>query len=898
MKIIERKLLRGPNLHARKPCLEAVLDLEDLDEVDSNTLPGFVDRLLDLLPSLHQHYCSPGYPGGFVERLREGTYIGHVTEHVQLELQSLVGPEMRFGRTRMIPGRPRHYRVVCAYRVESVALRALDLAVELVEAAIADQPFDVEAALRELRELQDRDAAGPSTRAVIEAAEQRGIPVLPIGEDGALFQLGWGARQRRIDATLTSETRQIAVDIAGDKEQTKRLLSLAGIPVPGGRVVSTLEEATEAAHALGGNVTLKPLGGNQGKGVSTHVETPEQLQHAFERARACDSEVIVEQTVAGDDHRVLVVGGRVVAAARRLPPSVVGDGRHSIRALVDQLNADPRRGEGHSSTLTQVPLDGCTVDTLAAQGLTLDSVPEASRAVCLRGNANLSTGGVAEDVTERLHPDTAALCLRAARRIGLDVAGIDVVCHDIGQPLAAQGGALIEVNAAPGIRMHEWPCEGAPRAAGRAIVDSLFGPHDDGRIPLVAVTGTNGKTTTVLAIEHVLRRCGRRTGCATTEGVFIDGQRIMDGDCSGYWSAQVVLSDPDVDAAVLETARGGILKRGLGFDRCEVAVVLNIAADHLGQDGVETLEELARVKSVVADAATGAVVLNAEDPHCVAMAEGVRRGAEIIYYSMDPHHLVLARHLRGGGRAVVLRQGSIWLQGRGWAHPVVEAAGLPITFGGRAPHNVANALAAVAALVALKLHPAQIARALGEFSCSARSNPMRMNLFDVAGVRVVVDYAHNPAAFEALLQSAGHFRPVRIVGVISAPGDRRDEELLEVGRICARHLDEMLVFELDEDRGRPLGATAEVILAGAREVAPGCVAEAVLPVRQALRRALQRCRPGDLLVYGCAVELEDLHVAAAGAPVLELPQAAWAYAGRPGFAERGQDSRSADALAM
>ncbi|AKJ27856.1 cyanophycin synthetase [Caldimonas brevitalea] len=872
MKIIECRVLRGPNLHARKPCLEAVLDLEELDEVDSNTLPGFVERLVDWLPGLHQHHCSPGHAGGFIERLHEGTWLGHVTEHVQLELQSMVGPEVRFGRTRMIPGRPRCYRVVCAYKIEAVAVRALHHAVALVQAAVDGRAFDLEAAQSELRRLASRHGPGPSTSAVIEAAAGRGIPVLPLSDDGALYQLGWGALQRRIDATLTSETRQVSVDIACDKEQTKQLLAIAGIPVPRGRTVDTLEAALEAAREIGGTVTLKPLGGNQGKGVSTQVSTPEQVAVAFERAQHYDGDVIVEQTVSGYDHRVLVVGRRVVAVARRRPPTVVGDGRANIRELVDRLNADPRRGEGHDSALTLVPLDDSARDTLATQGLTLDSVPPAGTEVRLRGNANLSTGGVAEDVTDIVHPSTAALCVRAARRIGLDVAGIDVVCEDITRPLDEQGGALIEVNAAPGIRMHEWPYRGEPRAAGRAIVDSLFAPHEDGRIPLVAVTGTNGKTTTVLAIDHVLRATGRRTGCATTEGVFIDGQPIMAGDCSGYWSAQAVLTDPDVEAAVLETARGGILKRGLGFDRCDVAVVLNIAADHLGQDGIDTLEDLARVKSVVADAATGAVVLNADDPHCVAMTETVRPGAEILYFSMDPHNLVLARHLRGDGRAVVLRQGVIWLQGRGWGHPVIETAGLPFTFGGKAPHNVANALAAVAALVALRLHPDDIARALARFSCSAESNPLRMNVFEVRGVRVVVDYAHNPAAFEALLETVRLWRAPRVVGVVSAPGDRRDAELEEVGGICARHLDEMVVFELDEDRGRRRGETAEVILRGAEGAgADHQPREAVLPVREALARALQRCRPGDVLVYGCAVELDDLYAAAAGSQVEELP---------------------------
>ncbi|MEW6705080.1 MAG: cyanophycin synthetase [Pseudomonadota bacterium] len=856
MKIVETRFLRGPNLHARRPVMEAVLDLQELDEVGSHQLPGFTERLLQMLPALHEHHCGVGYRGGFVDRLREGTYMGHITEHVMLELQARAGHDLRYGKTRMIPGRPRHYRLVMAYAVEALAERALTHAVQIVQAAAEGRTLDTAPLVEQLQRIRCSQGLGPSTQAVVDAAQERGIPVLRLTDDASLFQLGWGARQRRIQATITSASPHIAVSIASDKALTKRLLAEAGIPVPQGRVVKTLDEALEAAREVGLPVAVKPLDANQGKGVSTDLRRLQEVAVAFERARAHGGQVIVEQHVAGGDYRVLVVGGRLVAAAHRQPPQVVGDGVHSVRELVERLNADPRRGRDHEAPLTRVQLDALAADCLAAQGLGFDSVLPPGKAAVLRGNANLSTGGSACDVTGLVHPDTARACVRAARRVGLDVAGIDLVCRDIAQPLGAQGGAIVEVNAAPGLRMHEQPSEGAARAAGRAIVEGLFASGDDGRIPLIAVTGTNGKTTTALAIAHVLRAEGLRTGCTTTEGVYIDDQRVMDGDCTGYWSARAVLTDPDVDAAVLETARGGILKRGLCYDRSDVAVVLNISADHLGQDGIETLDQLAQVKAVVADTARRALVLNAEDVRCVAMAQQAREGVEVIFFALQPQHPVVLQHLAGGGRAVVLRDGEIVLAQRGGMRPVVRADRLPFTLGGRARHNVANALAAVAALLALQRPPQLVAQALSGFACSSHSNPLRFNVFQLGAVRLVVDYAHNLAAYQALVDTCRATGGGRLVGVVSAPGDRRDAELAEVGRFCAEAFDDLLVYELDEDRGRPPGDTARVLMLGAR--ATGRPATERLTVREALREGLARCAPGDTLVYGCATHLDDI----------------------------------------
>ncbi|MED5622274.1 cyanophycin synthetase [Ideonella sp. BN130291] len=897
MKIVEARFLRGPNLFARRTVLEAIVDLETLDEVASNQIDGFTDRLIQMLPGIGEHHCGVGYRGGFVDRLREGTYMGHIAEHIMLELQALGGYDIGYGKTRMVHGRPRHYRIVVGYKLEKLAMRALEQALQVVQAAADGRVLDIAPLVEELRAIRCKQGLGPSTQAIVDAAHDRGIPAIRLSDDASLFQLGWGSRQRLVQATVTGASGHIAVGIASDKELTKRLLSAAGIPVPRGFIVTSIEEAQVAARDVGMPVTLKPLDANQGKGVTTGIRTPQEVAVAFERARQHGPKVIVEQHVRGQDHRVLVVNGRVVAASRRLPPQVVSDGRRTVRELVEEVNADPRRGVGHESALTRIPLDASAADCLAAQGLGFESVLPTGAVALLRGNANLSTGGTAEDVTDQLHPDTAALCVRAARRIGLDVAGIDLVCADIAAPLGPQGGALIEVNAAPGIRMHEQPSEGVPRAAGRAIVDGLFPPGDDGRIPLIAVTGTNGKTTTTLAIAHVLRAAGLRTGCTTTEGVYVNGERIMDGDCTGYWSGRAVLTDPDVDAAVLETARGGILKRGLCYDRSDVAVVLNVTADHLGQDGVDTLEELARVKAVVADTARKALVLNAEDPHCVAMTEELREGVEVIFFAMQAEHPVVQGHLQAGGRAVLLRDGEIVLATRDGSVPVVRADRLPFTLGGRARHNVANALAAVAALVGSGQALGTIAQALQGFACSSEANPLRLNVFQLGEVRLVVDYAHNLAAYRALIDTCRGFGSGRLVGVVSAPGDRRDRELQDIGEACAQGFDEIVIYEIDEDRGRPLGATARALLQGAQRT--GRPASVEVDMCRALRQALQRCRPGDTLVYACATRLSDLQAAfghlpmaeerASGGPALRLAWSSELPRSPVGEAERLQE---------
>jgi len=843
MRIIEKRFLRGPNLYSATPCLMAVIDTAGVEAA-----PGLVARLVALLPGLSPEASA---------RLAALTCAADAVEPVVMELQRLSGAPAAFSQTLDVARNAHARRAVCGYRTEQVAGAALNVALDLIAALQAEQAFDLAAAVAELHEIAEDYAIGTSTGAVVSAAERRGIPSLRITDEANLFQLGWGSRQKRLQATITGATNSIAVGIASDKQLTKTLLDQAGCPVPAGATVTSLAEAQRVARRLDGPATIKPLDANQGKGVTTICSTPEEVERAFEHARKYSRHVIVEEFLQGRDYRVLVTGNKIAAASWRRPPCVTGDGKSTVRELVELENLNPARGEGHTNILTRIPMDALAEAILAKQGHGFDSVLPAGVSVDLRGNANLSTGGTAEDVTDLLPEETRDICIRAARTIGLDVAGIDVICQDIAQPLREQKGGIIEVNAAPGIRMHQYPSRGTPRDAGAAIVEALFG-QDDGRIPTVAVTGTNGKTTTSLLIAHTARLTGQRTGVTTTEGVYIDGQRIMEGDCTGYRSARALLTSPEVDFAVLETARGGILKRGLAYDKCDVSVVLNISSDHLGLDGVDTVEELAKVKAVVAQRASRAVVLNAEDDYCVAMAQDLAADVEVLYFALDADNPVLLRHLEAGGRGVYLEDNTMVLATGARHEALVDVRQMPVSLNGCARYNIANALAATAALAASGFGNAEIADGMRSFVSDSKHNPLRSNLFDVDGVTVIVDYAHNCAAYAALAETARAMTPGRVVGVVAAPGDRRDADLVDIGRTCAAGFDELVVYET-ENRGRAPGSVAELLVQGARLgriASDGLQCE--LDVHKAIRAGLAMCQPGDVLVFGCGSSISEL----------------------------------------
>ena len=859
IQVLEQRLLRGPNLYSPRPALYLHVDLQELHDRPTTSFPGLTDRLVALLPGLADHRCSRGYRGGFLARLREGTYMAHVLEHVLIELQCAAGTEVGFGKAREMRDQPPgHYRIVTSYLLERVVSEAAPVAIRLLETLCAGGSPDISRDLDDLRYWARRHALGPSTAAIVDAARRRGIPTYRVTDEASLFQIGTGRWQKRIQAALTSATSHIAVEIASDKDQTNALLREAGLPVPRGEAVTRLEDVQRLLRRLG-RVAVKPHFGNQGKGVTVGVTTAEGLEAAFRLAREFGRSVLVEQSIEGRDHRVLVVGDRVVAVARRDPAHVIGDGSRTIKELCAEANRDPRRGTGHLKPLTKLKLDANALEVLAGQGLTPDDVPTAGRQVWLRTNANLSTGGTAVDLTDEIHPANALMAVRAARKIGLDVAGIDIVAHDISKPLDAQGGAIIEVNAAPGIRMHQSPSEGEPHDVGAAIIDMLFPAGAPTQVPVIAVTGTNGKTTTTLLVAHVLRQAGRRTGTTTTEGIYLDGQRVQRGDCTGYWSARTVLSDPTVEVAVLETARGGLFKRGLAFDWCDTGVVLNVRDDHLGQHGVQTLEDLADIKGLVARRTRGHCVLNAQDPHCVRLTGELPEGTKLTWFAMEDDLPHVRAHMAQGGVAVTLRKGMVMVAYGEHRLPLVEVECLPVTLRGKARHNVENVLAAVAVLIHQGLSHEQIVEGLTGFHSTFETNPGRLNLVRVRDFTVLVDYAHNPDSYRAIIDTVRQLDVARRIGVVTAPGDRLPAKLREVGEVAAEGFDWLVVRDMSDLRGTAPGYVAGVIAEGVR--ATGFPEERLTVIAdetESIKHALAMAREGDLVVIGCADTQEAL----------------------------------------
>lgn len=850
MDVSRLRALRGPNLWSRHTAIEAIVSCTE-PEQDIAQLAGFEARLRARFPEI-----------GFLQHAGQGSSISlaHVLQYAALGLQSCAGCQVTFSRT-IATLETGTYQVVVEYTEEAVGRLAFELAESLCHAALHDTPFELTQALALLRDLDEDERLGPSTGAIVNAALARGIPLRRLTA-GSLVQFGWGSRQRRIQAAETDASSAIAEAIAQDKDLTKMLLHAAGVSVPFGRSVTTAEEAWAAAQEIGSAVVVKPRDGNQGKGVAVNLSSREQVMAGFAAAAEISDDVIVERFIPGHDFRLLVVGNQLVAAARRDPPNVIGDGEHSIRALVEQVNSDPRRGEGHATSLTKIRFDDIALATLEKQGFSADDIPEKGARVVLRNNANLSTGGTATDVTDDVHPELAAAAVAAAQTVGLDICGIDVVCETVQKPLDEQGGGIVEANAAPGLRMHLQPSFGKGRPVGEAMVATLFGEGDDGRIPVVAVAGTNGKTTTVRLISHLLTQSGLRVGMTNTDGVYVNGRRTDSGDCSGPRSARNVLLHPDVDAAVFETARGGVLREGLAFDRCAVAVITNIGmGDHLGLAFINTVEDLSVVKRVIVEnvAATGMAVLNAADPMVVAMASACP-GA-VTFFAQDVHHPVMATHRVQGKRVVFVEGGDIVLA-EGSKEIRLPLAAIPLTRNGSLGFQVENAMAAVGALWALGQDWDSIRAGLSSFVSDAQSVPGRFNLFDYRGATLIADYGHNPDAIIALTQAVDALPARRRLVVISGAGDRRDVDLKRQTELLGDAFDEVILYQDACQRGRADGEVIGLLREGLSQAKRTTHIEAINGEFVAIDAALSRLQAGDVcLVLIDQVEAALAHIA-------------------------------------
>jgi cyanophycin synthetase len=843
------RYIAGPNIYSYAPVCVMKLYLDDLAETSSAQLPGFTERLLAILPGLQEHGCSERHPGGFVERLHAGTYLGHIVEHIAIELSGAAGIPITMGKTRYT-GESTAYNIIveCPNKAGMTAL--LETAVGLAEAVIKNEPFPFQEKLEIARRVIAATALGPSTRAIVEAAQRRGIPCQRLN-DQSFVQLGYGKHRKLIEAAMGDSTSAVAVEIASDKQVTKTILERASIPVPRGRCVKTEEAAIKAWREIGGAVVVKPRDSSQGKGVSLNLNSADEIRTAFQLAREFSADILVEELFTGKNYRVLVIGGKMAAVSERVPACVSGDGVHTIAQLIDLENQNPLRGEEHTQPLTRLNVDAIVLANLSKRGLTPASIPAQNEIVILRESANLSTGGTAIDVTDRVHPATRQICERAARLIGLNICGIDLMARDIAQPLEP-GNGVLEMNASPGLRMHLYPSAGQLRPVADAIVDVLFPPGTPSRIPLIAITGTNGKTTVTRMIAHIFSQTGKIVGMTSTDGVFIDGQAVTHGDDTGPRSARIVLSDPLVEVAVLETARGGIARSGLAYDWSDVGVITNIQADHIGVDNIKSVDDIAFIKSLIAERVreNGTLVLNADDANVIRMSEAPRvRNIKrhLVYFTLSVNHPRVQK-LRAAGATVYFEKDGWLIEQRGWhENRIMLAAEIPATMNGAARFNIANALAAIAACRAQGISREQIALALAQF-CGEACNPGRANLYRVGAGTVMLDYGHNAHAFQAVAQMATAQRHRRVTGVITVPGDRADWLIEEAGRVAARSFTRLIVREDQDLRGRQPGEIAALLARAIKSENPACECQIILGEAESYRHALQTMAAEELVI--------------------------------------------------
>ncbi len=848
MKIEEIKVLRGPNYWSirRGKLIQMKLDLEELEEHPTNKIPGFRERLQQLVPSLYEHRCSVGAPGGFFERVDEGTWMGHVIEHLALELQTLAGMDTGFGRTRGT-GKSGEYYVVFSYMEEEAGIYAAKTAVRICQALADNVAYNLDEDIQTLREIREDTRLGPSTGGIVDEAAKRDIPFIRLNKH-SLVQLGYGIHQKRIRATIASTTSNIAVDIACDKEETKELLEAAEIPVPTGRIIRTLGDLDDAIEALGYPLVLKPIDGNHGKGATTNIINLDQAVKAFDAAKFYSRSIICERFITGYDFRVLCINHKFICAALRTPASVVGDGVLNIQELINEVNKDPRRGYGHEKVLTSIKIDNFTHKMLEDLGYTLETVPPKGELVLLKPTANLSTGGTSTDVTDEVHTANIFMAERISKIIGLDICGIDIMASNLREPISENGGAVLEVNAAPGFRMHIEPTVGLPRNVSEPVIEMLFPNRSNGRIPIIAVTGTNGKTTTTRLTAHICKSVGYKVGFTTSDGVYIQNNLMMRGDCTGPVSAEFVLKDPTVDFAVLECARGGILRSGLAFRHCDIGIVTNVSADHLGMGGIDNLEQMAKVKSVVAETVReeGFAILNADDDLVYEMREGL--DCNVAFFSMDENNPRIKEHCSAGGYAAVYENGYVSILKGTWKIRVQKVNEIPLTYGGKAIHNIMNTLPAVlATFLFKKISIDDIKVALQTFIPSSVLTPGRLNLFQFKKCQVLLDFAHNTAGLELLGEFVSRMDATKKVGVITGTGDRRDEDIISIGSITAKYFDEIIIRKDKHLRGRTEEEIFGLLQQGINDSKPGIKVTIIPDEKEAFLYALKNAEKGSLI---------------------------------------------------
>ena len=853
MKIRSINAMRGPNYWSirRHKLIVMVLDLEEMEERPTNKIPGFRERLEEMFPDMYEHRCSVGEPGGFFQRVDEGTWMGHVIEHIALEIQTMAGMDVGFGRTRGY-GEVGVYNVVFAYMEEAVGRFAAQSAFAICQALVDEKSYDLDSDIMEMRKLREAVRLGPSTGSIIEEAEARGIPWIRLNKY-SLCQLGYGAHQKRIQATVTSETSSIGVELACDKEDTKFLLEQAEVRVPRGEIIRNESSLEETCRYVGFPLVVKPIDGNHGRGITVNIQTYEGAIEAFHAAKEISRTVIVEKYIMGDDYRLLVINNKLVAAAKRTAAHVIGDGKSTIRELIDRTNEDPRRGYGHENVLTQITVNDLTMSIITGKGLTLDSVLEAGEMLALKDTANLSTGGTSEDVTDIVHPANVSMAERISKIIDLDICGIDIMTTDISKPLDETDGAVLEVNAGPGFRMHLAPTVGLARNVAAPVIDKLFPRGDTGRIPIIAITGTNGKTTTTRLIAHIAKMYGQRVGYTTSDGVYIQNRMLMKGDCTGPTSAEFVLKDPTVNFAVLECARGGLLRAGLGFKQCDIGIVTNVAADHLGLNGINTIEQLAKVKGVIPETVLpgGYAILNADDDLVYEMRRAIN--CNLALFSMDENNSRIKALQKRGGITAIYENGYVTICRGTWKMRVMKAENIPLTFGGRAEFMIQNVLPAI---LAANIHGISIdytTMTLETFIPSPTQTPGRLNVFKFNKFTVLLDYAHNAAGMRALQQFVNTFEATVKVGIIAGIGDRREEDNNAIGKIAAEIFDEIIIRQDKRLRGKTEQELITMLHDGIKMQDPKKKTTIIPSEREAIKFAVDNAVDGSLIVLSSDV---------------------------------------------